>query len=136
MNRIEAYITRIERRDNITVVSFNADGQPMRMMALGLTSPIAVGTRVILGAKASHVALAKQLDGHLSISNRLEAVIETVETGALLCSVTLRVGPARMESIITLDSAETMALHEGDSVTALIKASDLSILEIVEEGDA
>ncbi|UFS61850.1 TOBE domain-containing protein [Sulfurimonas sp. HSL-3221] len=135
MNRIEAYITSIERRDNITIVSFDAGGAPMRMMALGLAIPIAVGTRVILGAKASHVALAKKLEGHLSISNRLEAVIETVETGALLCSVTLRVGPARMESIITRDSAETMALHQGDSVTALIKASDLSILEIVEKGE-
>jgi len=131
VNRIGAYVTKIERTGNITVVTFDASGQPMRMMALGLNTPIAVGAHVILGAKASHVALAKRLEGDLSISNRLDAVIETVETGALLCSVMLRVGPTLIESIITRESAERMGLQTGDTVKALIKASDLSIMEIV-----
>ena len=136
MNRIEARITTIERHDNITIVSFDAGGQPMRMMALGLTLPVEAGTHVILGAKASHVALSKYLYGDISISNRLDARIESVETGALLCSVMLRVGPALIESIITRESAEKMELRPGDEVTALIKASDLSIIGIKEKGDA
>jgi len=135
VNRIEARVTTVERHDNITVVSFNADGQPMRMMALGLTIPVETGTRVILGAKASQVSLSKYLVGDISISNRLPAEIESVETGALLCSVMLRVGRVLMESIITRESAANMDLRPGDSVTALIKASDLSIVEIVNKGD-
>lgn len=131
MNRIEARVTHIERLDNITIVSFDAQGTPMRMMALGLNIPVRIGTRVVLGFKASHVALATHLLGRLSISNRLNAVIEAVETGTLLCSVTLRVGPTRMESIITRESAETMELQPGEDVTALIKASDLSIVDVL-----
>ena len=130
MNRIEARITHIEQTDNITILSFDAQGRAMRMMALGLNLPVRNGTAVILGFKASHVALAKALNGSLSISNRLDAVIESVETGALLCSVRLRVGLTSIESIITRESAEHMGLRAGDSVTALIKASDVSIVGI------
>jgi molybdopterin-binding protein len=130
VNRIEADVTAIERYDNITIVAFDAGGQPMRMMALGLTLPVEVGTHVVLGAKASHVALAKYLLGDISFSNRLKATIASVETGALLCSVMLRVGPTVMESIITRESAVKMELKPGDEVTALIKASDLSIVDV------
>jgi len=101
------------------------------MMALGLNLPLRVGTHVILGFKASHVSLAKELTGSFSISNRIQAVIETVETGALLCSVRLRVGPTFIESIITRESADRMELKAGDAVTALVKASDVSVVEIV-----
>jgi len=131
VNRIEARVSTIERHENITIVTFDADGQQMRMMALGLTLPLGVGTRVIVGAKASHVALAKHLSGEISISNRLKALVESVETGALLCSVMLRVGPAELECIITRESAEKMTLKPGDYVTALIKASDLSIVDLL-----
>ena len=130
MNRIEARVATIEAHDNITILTFEAEGQPMRMMALGLTLPVEEGSRVILGFKASHVALARGLSGEISLSNRLAAVIESVETGALLCSVMLRVGPVRIESIITRESAERMHLHAGDPITALIKASDLSIMDV------
>jgi molybdate transport system regulatory protein len=130
VNRIEAHVSHIERQDNIAIVSFDAQGHPMRMMALGLTIPVSPGTRVILGTKASHVALAKNLSGDLSFSNRLDALIESVETGALLCSVMLRVGPTLMESIITRESAQKMELKPGDRVTAIIKASDLSIVDV------
>ena len=130
MNRIEATVTAIEQHDNISIVSFEAEGRPMRMMALDLTLPVEVGSRVILGFKASHVALGRRLSGEISLSNRLDAVIESVETGALLGSVMLRVGPALIESIITRESAERMHLKAGDAITALIKASDLSVMEV------
>lgn len=130
MNRIEARINRIESTDNITIITFEAEGRGMRMMALGLNLPLSAGTRVILGFKASHVALARELSGELSISNRLPAVIESVETGALVSSVMLRVGAALIESIITRESAERLRLQNGDTVTALVKASDLSIVDL------
>lgn len=130
MNRIEASVTAIEQHDNISIVSFEADGQPMRMMALDLTLPVEVGSRVILGFKASHVALGRGVAGEISLSNRLDAVIESVETGALLGSVMLRVGPALIESIITRESAERMHLKAGDAITAFIKASDLSVMDV------
>jgi molybdopterin-binding protein len=134
VNRLEAYVSDIKQAENITIVTFDAQGKALRMMALGLNLPLYVGTRVVLGFKASHVSLSVGLTDGLSISNRLDAVVETVETGALLCSVMLRVGRTRVESIITRESAERMELLPGSSVRALIKASDLSVLSVVSKG--
>ena len=38
-----------------------------------------------------------------------------------------------IESIITVDSSKRMDLKENDEVTLLIKASDLSILEVIND---
>jgi len=131
MNRISAKVTAIESVDSVSIVAFEAAGQPMRMMSLELDGTLAPGAAVTLGVKASSIALAKAFEGELSISNRLEMTVESVTEGQLLCSVKLRFGEALLESIITRESAQRLHLQVGDTVTALIKASDVSILETV-----
>jgi molybdate transport system regulatory protein len=131
MNRISAKVTAIESVESVSIVAFEAAGQPMRMMSLELDGTLAPGAAVTLGVKASSIALAKAFEGELSISNRLEMTVESVTEGQLLCSVKLRFGGALLESIITRESAQRLHLQVGDTVTALIKASDVSILETV-----
>ncbi|WP_200764022.1 TOBE domain-containing protein [Nitrosophilus alvini] len=82
-----------------------------------------------LGVKATNIALAKNLDGQLSISNQLTCTIEQINNGELLSSVKLRIGSHLIESIITRESSLRMNLKTGDIVVALIKASELSIIE-------
>jgi molybdopterin-binding protein len=130
VNRISAAVTAVESVENIMSVSFDASGQPMRMMALELNRALQPGVKVVLGVKASNIALAKELGGSVSIANRLDTVIERVTEGALLCSVKLRLEGETIESIISRESYDRMDLRPGDRVTALIKASELSILEL------
>ena len=129
MNRIPATITAIKAHDGITVISFTAAEQPMRMMALEIDDSLKRGSKVILGVKASNIALAKNPMGLMSISNRLDATIEHINNGTLLSSVKFRLGDTLIESVITLDSSHRMNLQQGDTVVALIKSSELSILE-------
>jgi molybdopterin-binding protein len=129
MNRIPATITAIKAHDGITVISFTAAEQPMRMMALEIDDSLKRGSEVILGVKASNIALAKNPVGLMSISNRLDVTIEHINNGALLSSVKFRLGDTLIESVITLDSSHRMNLQQGDTVVALIKSSELSILE-------
>jgi molybdate transport system regulatory protein len=131
VNRIPAVVTAVESLDTITIVSFEALGTPMRMMALEMPETVEIGSRVMLGVKASGVILAKAFSGTLSISNRLDATVESVKNGSLVSSITVRFGEVRMESIVTRESSERMGLQPGDGVTALIKASELSVLELL-----
>ena len=101
------------------------------MMALELDREIAVGTKVVLGVKATSIVLAKGLSGEVSSSNRLEVYADKITTGALLCSVRFTFAGVSLESVITRASAERMSLKEGDAITALVKSSDLSILEVL-----
>ena len=130
MNQIDATVTQIQSVDNITIVSFKSHNEELRMMALGLNLPIEVGSRVVLGTKASSIALAKEFSGMISFSNQLTCEIESINKGSLLCSVKLNFNGVILESIITVASASKMELEVGQRVIALIKASELSILTL------
>lgn len=131
MSRIIALITHIETVDNLNIVKFDFKGQPLKMMSLGLSDDIAVGKEVVLGVKPTHIAIGKDLSGLLSYSNQMTSKIISCDHGKLLSSIKLSVKGIVLESIITLDSALEMNLKVEDEVTMMIKASELSILEVL-----
>lgn len=131
MSQITAVITDIESVDNLNIVKFDFSGQPLKMMSLGLSEEVAVGKRVILGIKPTHIAIGKDLSGLLSYSNQIPSKIISCEHGKLLSSIKLSVQDIMLESIITLESALSMDLQKDDEVTIMIKASQLSILEVL-----
>jgi len=63
----------------------------------------------------------------LSARNHLQGTIEEVQLGDVLAHVTVRVAGGAIESVITRRSAEEMALKKGDSVTAVVKATEVMI---------
>jgi molybdate transport system regulatory protein len=63
----------------------------------------------------------------LSARNHLKGVVETVHLGDVLAHVVVRVGNNQIESVITRRSAEEMQLKEGDTVTAVVKATEVMI---------
>jgi molybdopterin-binding protein len=132
MNFIEAIVSDIQSNDSITIVTFDFDNTHLRMMSLDLNTPIVIGSKVKLGIKASSIALAKDLSGVMSISNQLQSVVKSVNNGELLSSVKLDIKGFILESIITLASSKKLTLKENDNVVALIKSSELSIIEVIE----
>ena len=63
----------------------------------------------------------------LSARNHLKGTIDEIQFGDILVHVTLRVGDATIESVITRRSAEEMGLKKGDSVTAVVKATEVML---------
>ena len=63
----------------------------------------------------------------LSARNHLKGTIEELVLGDVLAHVTMRVGDSVIESVITRRSAEEMGLKKGDSVTAVVKATEVMI---------
>ncbi len=133
MSKIIARVSKIQNCDSLHIVEFETNTQILSMMSLELNQKIKVGTRVKLVVKPTHIAVAKNLTGDLSYSNQLSTVIESLENGELLSSMKLKFFDFSLESIITLKSSNRMDLKVGDSVTALIKASELSICEILDD---
>ncbi len=131
MNKIPATVLEIQSVQNLTLVSFSTAAQSLKMMALELPEKVQNGSSVMLTCKATNIAIAKNSDTMLSFSNQLHVTIKDIEKGELLCSLTLVFEENTLESIITADSAKRMNLQEGESVTALIKSSDLSITEVL-----
>ena len=132
MNRLNAVVTHIEGEQNLHIISFDYEGESLKMMGLDLPKGLHVNAHVTLGIKPSHVAIAKNLRGELSYSNQLPATIESIENGKLLSNILLHVKGNEIQSFITLGSSTRMNLQMGDEVTLLIKASELFVLEVLD----
>jgi molybdate transport system regulatory protein len=64
----------------------------------------------------------------LSARNQLDGVVAQVDHGAVMSTIVIRLpGGQEVVSAITKDSAEHLALAEGDAVKAVIKATEVMI---------
>jgi molybdopterin-binding protein len=63
----------------------------------------------------------------ISARNKLEGKIVAIKTGDIVAHVTIKVGKHLIESVITSQSAEEMNLKKGDTVSAVIKATEVMI---------
>jgi len=133
MSQLVATIKKINNIDNLNIVEFDFFGKTLKMMSLDLSNDMQIGKKVKLLVKPSDISIAKNLNGDMSFSNQLVATIESLENGQLLSSIILKVNDVLFESIITKDSSKRMNLQKNDEVTILIKASNLSIQEIIND---
>jgi molybdopterin-binding protein len=63
----------------------------------------------------------------LSARNRLEGKVVELEVGDILAHIVVRVGENVIESVITKRSAEEMKLKVGDTVSAVIKSTEVML---------
>ena len=133
MSQLVATIKKINSVDNLNIVEFDFNGLTLKMMSLDLNDDVKIGKKVELSVKPSNISIAKNLIGEISLSNQIVATIQSLENGQLLTSVILKINDTLLESIITVDSSKRMNLQIGEVVTILIKASNLSIREVLND---
>ena len=63
----------------------------------------------------------------ISARNHLIGQITDIKLGDVVAQVTISVQPGAVESIITRQSVEELNLQKGDSVSAVIKATEVMI---------
>jgi molybdopterin-binding protein len=63
----------------------------------------------------------------LSARNHIEGKIVELEVDGVMAHVTVRVGKNMIESVITKRSADEMKLKVGDTVTAVIKSTEVML---------
>ncbi len=133
MSPFIARIKKINNIDILNIVEFDFAGKTLKMMSLDLNKDVQIGKRVKLAVKPTNISIGKNLIGEISLSNQIVANIKSIENGQLLSSIILEVNDTTFESIITAASSKRMNLQENEQVTILIKASDLSILEVLND---
>lgn len=63
----------------------------------------------------------------LSARNKLRGKIEEIQLGDVMAHVAVRVGENLIESVITRRSADELKLKKGDTVSAVVKATEVMI---------
>jgi molybdopterin-binding protein len=63
----------------------------------------------------------------ISARNRLRGKIEEIQLGDVMAHVVVRVGDNLIESVVTRRSADELQLKKGDTVSAIVKATEVMI---------
>jgi molybdopterin-binding protein len=65
----------------------------------------------------------------ISARNQLTGRITEIQLGDVMAHVSVRVGKNVIESVITRRSAEQLGLKKGDTVTAIIKSTEVMLMK-------
>jgi molybdopterin-binding protein len=63
----------------------------------------------------------------ISARNKLEGTVASIKLGGVMAEVVVRVGEHEIVSVVTRTSIEELGLAEGDSVTAIVKSTEVML---------
>jgi molybdate transport system regulatory protein len=133
MNKLSARIVNIKSSEHISIISLDVSGDIFSAIVLeGTKTSLSYKLQdaVDLLFKETEVGLAKNLTGMISLRNRFKGVIQKMDKGPILTKVTLNYKSSPVESIISTQSAEQMALHENEEVEWLVKSNEVTLMKI------
>lgn len=136
MNSISGTITAIESNIHFSLVDVIVG--EIVFTAMLLETPqraphLKVGNKVAVLFKETEVSLAKNLSGQISLRNRIKGTVQHMRCGDILCEIVLNCNGLLLTSIITARATRRLNLQDGDAVEALIKANEVSLMEVRDE---
>jgi len=132
MNQLKGTITAIESNGHMSLVDVAVGGDMFSATLLEAPETVdylKAGSPVTLLFKETEVALAKDLNGLISLRNRFAATVQDIERGDILSAIKLEYAGYALTSIITTRSVARLQLVAGDKVEALIKANEIVLME-------
>jgi molybdopterin-binding protein len=109
----------------------------LRTSRVGLRSETPLGfTKNVIPRIASTFSLRRFIwwlkplyNDHMPISarNKLRGQIEEIQLGDVMAHVVVRIGDNLIESVITRRSVDELKLKKGDTVSAVVKATEVMI---------
>ncbi|MCF8216836.1 MAG: transporter [Chlorobium sp.] len=127
MNRIKASITSIDTSGPLSFLGVDAAGIPLSLLLFDLRPHFTLGMQVNLLFKESGIAIAREPLGEMSFSNRFPATVRKIMMGTILADILLDSAAGTCGALVTAAAVRRMSLLEGDSVTLLVHASQISI---------
>ena len=133
MNKLRGRITAIESNDHVSLVDVDVSGDSFTATLLETPDDapyLQVGNAVEVLFKETDVSLAKNLSGLISLRNRMQATVKLVRGGAILSEVVLDYRGQSISSIVTSRSIKRLDIQAGDAIEALVKANEVSLMEV------
>ena len=131
MNKLQGIITGIQQSGAILLVDADVNGHGFSALLIeSAFRPdwLQVGNTIDLVFKETEVSLAKNLQGQISMRNRMKCVVREIERGDLLSKIKLSFLNHTVTSAITTRAVDSLSLTVGEEVEALIKANEVSLM--------
>jgi molybdopterin-binding protein len=131
VNRIKGHISVIASQDSIAIVDVQVGVRRFTATLLAASADLLQweeGQQIVLCFNEMEVALAKNLQGELSLRNRFPGVVVSIELGKLLTRVVFKMDEHIVRSVITTRSALAMQIQVGDQVEGLVKSNEMNLM--------
>ena len=131
MNRLPGIVTGVTSHDGLALIDVDVSGVACSAMLVGgdgQAAPYAPGEPVMLGFKEFEVSLARDLQGAISLRNRLPCRVTALQSGQVMSRVLLDFNGHALSAVITSRSVAKLCLAVGDTVEALIKANEMNLI--------
>jgi molybdate transport system regulatory protein len=140
-NKIPGRIASMESGKAMTIITVQGDG--VRLVSAVTNEgtdelKLEQNEGVTAVINATNVMLVKGQLGQAAMSarNRITGQVEMIQKGDAMGYVSLRTGGVRLGAAVTRRALEEMGLSEGDTVTAIIKATDVMLMRPTTESDS
>lgn len=136
MNCITGAIVAVHHQESIVLVDVSCKGLLLSALQLDnreMPQRWQAGQEVNVLFNETEVALAKNLNGELSMRNRLPGKIIAIEHGEVLCRVLFELDGAaneKISAVITARSALAMRLQVADPIEGLVKSTEMNLQAI------
>lgn len=128
MNKIKTTVKSISQVGSLHRLELLFDGEKLYVYTLELPENLRLEADVVIGIKATSIALSNDFQMRSSFDNQLKASIVGVEEGELLTSVKCALGGVIVEAIISSKAYNRMELQTGDSVVILLNGNEISLV--------
>jgi molybdopterin-binding protein len=131
MNQVKGTIRAVESDEGLILVSVESAGDTFSalMVETAENRSMETGMTVFMAFRETETAIGKDLSGGLSVRNRFPAVITAIAQSPILTKITLDFRGTQLSSVITSASAKRLELQIGDTVEALVKTTDMSLIK-------
>lgn len=130
-NPLIAVIDDIITVDNLNSITLNLLGRSLKMLTLDLDRSVIKGKKVTLTIKPLSIALGRTASDDVSFSNQIPMKVHSITKGEILSSVELLYADYALESIIATSALNRMKLNVSEDVVAFIRASEISIDQVL-----
>ncbi len=132
MNRLKGTIQKITSHEGISLVNIEVLNTLFGTVVLDTPQTcnyLGLGKSITVAFKETEVAIALPNIGEISMANQLKCKIKSIQNGKILAKIELTCKGETLISIITSNSSKRLNLKENDTVIALIKANEISLIE-------
>ncbi len=131
MNSFHGYIANIEVSGNLSLVSVRVNSEIL-VKAIVIETPdtapyLFVGNEVNVIFKETEVVIGLENNLDVSLQNRINGTITSIEKGDLISKVVLETIAGPIVSVISTEAISQLKLREGLSVTAMIKLNEIML---------
>jgi molybdate transport system regulatory protein len=131
-NQLPGTVATVALGEVMSTVKVRLDGDQVVTAAVTAEAVkdlgLAEGVGVLVLIKSTEVAVATAALPGLSIRNQVPGTVAEVDHGAVMTTVRIAIeGGGTLTAAITRDAAEDLGLAEGAGVTALVKATEVSL---------